>query len=297
MQREDIERLREQVSCAIALEQAGFAIDLKESTRRAVKFRRRGEIIIVTHEGRGWFDPLSDRKGDIFALIGLLQPGNFQATLAAVEALAGVQPLYPTWRARTSRRTAADISTRWAARPLLCQGARAHHYLSRMRAIPRRVLQQATDARLIRQGPSGSAWFAHQDNDGRISGWEERGPVWRGFSTGGAKTLFRFGNSVGGRLCVTEAAIDALSLSALEGRRADTLYTSTAGGWSPATESAVTLLAGDLDLVVAATDSNSQGEAYADRLRQIASSLDCGFQRLRPNAGDWNEDLQQRRTR
>ena len=297
MQREDIERLREQVSCAVALEQAGFAIDLKESTRRAVKFRRRGEIIIVTHEGRGWFDPLSDRKGDIFALIGLLQPGNFQATLAAVEALAGVQPLYPTWRARTSRGTAADISTRWVARPLLCQGARAHHYLSRIRAIPRRVLQHAIDARLIRQGPSGSAWFAHQDNDGRISGWEERGPVWRGFSTGGAKTLFRFGNSVGGRLCVTEAAIDALSLSALEGRRDDTLYASTAGGWSPATESAVTLLAGDLDLVVAATDSNSQGEAYADRLRQIASSLDCGFQRLRPNAGDWNEDLQQRRTR
>ncbi|MFS2177302.1 DUF3991 and toprim domain-containing protein [Rhizobium pisi] len=297
MQREDIERLREQVSCAVALEQAGFAIDLKESTRRAVKFRRRGEIIIVTHEGRGWFDPLSDRKGDIFALIGLLQPGNFQATLAAVEALAGVQPLHPTWRARTSRRMAADISTRWAARPLLCQGARAHDYLFRIRAIPRRVLQHAIDARLIRQGPSGSAWFAHQDNDGRISGWEERGPVWRGFSTGGAKTLFRFGNSVGGRLCVTEAAIDALSLSALEGRRDDTLYASTAGGWSPATESAVTLLAGDLDLVVAATDSNSQGEAYADRLRQIASSLDCGFQRLRPNAGDWNEDLQQRRTR
>ncbi|MFA1677442.1 toprim domain-containing protein [Rhizobium mongolense] len=119
--------------------------------------------------------------------------------------------------------------------------------------------------------------------------------MWRGFSTGGAKTLFRFGNSAGGRLCVTEGAIDALSLSALEGRRADTLYASTAGGWSPATESAVTLLAGDLDLVVAATDRNSQGEAYADKLRQIASRQGCGFQRLRPIAGDWNEDLQQGR--
>ncbi|OWK25540.1 hypothetical protein AJ87_08960 [Rhizobium yanglingense] len=97
------------------------------------------------------------------------------------------------------------------------------------------------------------------------------------------------------RLCVTEAAIDALSLSALEGRRADTLYASTAGGWSPATEGAVTLLAGGLDLVVAATDRNSQGEVYADKLRQIASRQDCGFQRLRPIAGDWNEDLQQRR--
>ncbi|MFA1625877.1 DUF3991 domain-containing protein [Rhizobium mongolense] len=293
MQREDIERLRERVSCAVALEQAGFEIDLKESTRRAVKFRRGGDIIIVTHEGRGWFDPLSDRKGDVFALIGFLQPGDFRAALTAVGALAGVQPLHR--RPRTSRGTAADITERWSARPLLRRGARAHDYLSRMRAIPRPVLQRAIDGRLIRQGPSGSAWFAHQDNDGRISGWEERGPVWRGFSTGGAKTLFRFGNSAGGRLCVTEAAIDALSLSALEGRRADTLYASTAGGWSPATESAVTLLAGALDLVVAATDRNSQGEAYADKLRQIASRQDCGFQRLRPIAGDWNEDLQQGR--
>ncbi|MFA1677441.1 hypothetical protein ACDY97_33330 [Rhizobium mongolense] len=131
MQREDIERLRERVSCAVALEQAGFEIDLKESTRRAVKFRRGGDIIIVTHEGRGWFDPLSDRKGDVFALIGFLQPGDFRATLTAVGALAGVQPLHPTWRPRTSRGTAADITERWSARSLLRQGARAHAYLSR----------------------------------------------------------------------------------------------------------------------------------------------------------------------
>ncbi|MCV9947577.1 hypothetical protein [Rhizobium sp. BT-175] len=59
MNRRKIEALRDQVSCAAVLEQAGFAIDVKESTRRAIKCRRGREIIIVTHEGRGWFDPLS----------------------------------------------------------------------------------------------------------------------------------------------------------------------------------------------------------------------------------------------
>ena len=36
-------------------------------------------------------------------------------------------------------------------------------------------------------------WAAHLDNDGVVTGWEERGPQWRGFSTGGVKVLFRFG--------------------------------------------------------------------------------------------------------
>ncbi|WP_204278125.1 hypothetical protein, partial [Escherichia coli] len=61
--------LRDRVLCAAVLENAGFAIDLKESTRRAVKYRRSGKIVIVIHEGRGWFDPLSDAKGDVFSLV------------------------------------------------------------------------------------------------------------------------------------------------------------------------------------------------------------------------------------
>ena len=43
---------------------------LKESTRKAVKYRRGGDIIIVIHDGNGWFDALSDAKGDVFSLVG-----------------------------------------------------------------------------------------------------------------------------------------------------------------------------------------------------------------------------------
>jgi hypothetical protein len=294
MERHEIEMLREKVSCAVVLEQAGFQVDLKESTRRAVKYRRGSEIAIVTHGGKGWFDPLSDRKGDVFALVGRLQPGDFPTTLRAVEALAGVQTSQRVWTAPGPHRNPGGISERWSARTLLRPGLPAYEYLAEVRAIPPVVIHRAINARLIRQGPFGSAWFAHDDDCGRVCGWEERGPEWRGFSSGGTKVLFRFGGRSSARLCVTEAAIDALSLAAIEHARVDTLYASTAGGWSPATEEAVKLLAGRVDLLVAATDRNNQGEAYADMLRWIALGQDCGFQRLRPRRDDWNEDLKER---
>jgi len=135
-------------------------------------------------------------------------------------------------------------------------------------------------------------WAAHVDSNGQVVGWEERGPEWRGFSTGGSKVLFRIGPSDATRLCVTEAAIDAMSLAAIEGPREGTLYLSTGGGWSPATDAALRKLVSRQDLtLVAATDANSQGDAYADRLRALAEASGGDWQRLRPSADDWNELL------
>ena len=69
MEKAELEELREKVNCGAVLETAGFAVDLKESTRKAVKYRRGDDIIIVIHEGKGWFDPLSEAKGDVFRLV------------------------------------------------------------------------------------------------------------------------------------------------------------------------------------------------------------------------------------
>ncbi len=108
----------------------------------------------------------------------------------------------------------------------------------------------------------------------------------------GAKVLFRLGSQRAKRLCVTEAAIDAMSLAAIEGLRTDSLYLSTGGGWSPRTEEALYNLASRPDvLLVAATDGNPQGELYAERLRQLADKAGSGWRRLRPTAGDWNDVL------
>jgi len=294
VERQEIERLRETLSCAVAVEDAGFELDEKTSTRRAMKYRRGGEIIIVIHGGKGWFDPLSERKGDVFDLIRWLVSGSFARCLEVAAELAGRPVIEPRWHAPSRPSDPKTLIARWLARPSLRPGLPAFDYLARERAIPTAIVRRAARDGVLCQGPSGSAWFAHQDDGGRVCGWEERGPHWRGFSSGGGKGLFQLGARSSVRICVTEAAIDALSLAALEGTRANTLYVSTAGGWAPATEKAVQHHARHAEILVAATDNDSQGEAYADRVRHVAHREGCDFQRLRPRLEDWNHALQER---
>jgi hypothetical protein len=297
MRRTEIDDLKERVGCGAVLESSGFAIDIKESTRRAVKYRRDAEIIIVTHYGKGWFDPLGDAKGDIFSLAERLYRVGFVEGFERVAGLVGFRSAEPVWRARP-KRPPHDVSLpeRWAARRRPWRGSSTWRYLCEQRFLPPAVVQAALAADLLREGPYGSMWAAHTDEGGVVEGWEERGPDWRGFASGGAKTLFRFGAPAALRLCVTEAAIDAMSLAAIEGIREGTLYLSTGGGWSSQTDAALQALASRTGaLLVAATDANQQGESYAERLATLAEAASCDWQRLKPSADDWNEVLKERR--
>lgn len=296
MRKAEIEGLKEKVSCGAALERAGFRIDVKESTRRAVKYRRGGEIVIVTHEGRGWFDPLSDDKGDVFFLVERLDHVGFVEGVESVALLVGFQPTAPIWRKHCNGRSPdMSLSDRWVARRRPWPSSSTWRYLCGNRFIPPNVVRAAISADLVREGPYGSMWAAHTDDAGIVCGWEERGPEWRGFSTGGSKTLFRLGARDALRLCVTEAAIDAMSLAAFEGLREGSLYLSTGGGWSPLTDAALRTLASRPGAtLVAATDANDQGETFAQRLRDLAESAGCTWQRLRPTSDDWNEALQEK---
>ncbi|MBP1861536.1 DUF3991 and toprim domain-containing protein [Rhizobium herbae] len=297
MEKAEIQALRVRVGCSALLEHEGFAIDLKESTRRAVKFRRDDDIIIVIHDDKGWFDARSDAKGDVFALASYLIGGGFSEALAAVGGLVAYQPTLPAWE-RPSRvlTGTAPITQRWEQRKRPWRASATWSYLTQSRAIPWHIVRKAIDADLIREGPYGSLWAKHADGADQVVGWEERGPDWRGFATGGAKQLFRFGVTTARRICVTEAAIDAMSLAAIEEARGDTLYVSTGGGWSPLTAQALEILASQRNAqLVAATDNNVQGEVFADRIRQMAEVAGCDFSRLRPRAEDWNEELKERR--
>lgn len=297
MKRDEIEKLREAVSCTALLEQAGFAVDMKESTRRAIKFRRGAEIIIVTHEGRGWFDPLSDDKGDVFALACLLKRVGFAEAVELVGDLIGYKAAPILWKKPPPKVEPANIMARWQGRRIPAPGSGTWRYLCWSRMIPVSILRSAIIQGVVREGPFGSMWAAHTHSAGLVAGWEERGSDWRGFSTGGSKVLFRLGAQDAVRLCVTEAAIDAMSLAAVENLRDDSLYLSTGGGWSPKTEAAlVALLARPGAELVCATDANNQGDAYARRLQALAVQFNSPYLRLRPPADDWNEVLQGRRT-
>jgi hypothetical protein len=304
-QDEDIERLKASVNCAVLLERLPpvWQLDRAESSRRNLKYRRgEGEIVIVNHDGRGWWDPLSERKGDIFSLIRHLEPGlSFREACGVLRGFAGIQAGFPeVLRERRTRVSLVSVAQRWDRRPPLSRGSPTWHYLTEHRGLPETVLIAARLADAIRQGPRGSAWFAHRDGTGRLTGIEMRGADYRNFSAGGGKTLFRLPGGPGplSRIAVCEAAIDALSLAAIEGSRRDTLYTATAGGMGPATIAALRQLlqarsAGPAVTLVPATDADTAGGRYAARLAELAVEAEVRATRLLPPGGmnDWNDVL------
>ena len=57
---------------------------------------RRGEILIVNHDGRGWWDPQSAAKGDIFDLVQYLDPNlNFGQVRRELRRFVSVVPTFP----------------------------------------------------------------------------------------------------------------------------------------------------------------------------------------------------------
>src|SRR5277367_3234742 len=126
-QDKDIERLKAEVSCAVLLERLPpvWRLDRAESTRRSLKYRRgEGEIVIINHDGRGWWDPLSDRKGDIFTLIRHLDPSlNFGAACRMLRGFMGIAPAFPeVLRARRTRTSHLPVDARWERRLPLSRG-------------------------------------------------------------------------------------------------------------------------------------------------------------------------------
>ena len=158
-------------------------------------------------------------------------------------------------------------------------------------------------AGVLREGPVGSAWFAHFDRAGAVAHVDVRGPTYKGSLTGGVKSLFRLplkGQPLP-RLVVTEAAIDALSIATLESLRRDTLYAATGGGMGPGTVQAIERLLGHMAqwpdaLLAGAIDANRAGERYAARHAELAAAAGVAFERLAPSTGtDWNDVLLQQR--
>lgn len=315
----EIRELKEKVSCAVLLERlgAGWVLDKAESTRNCLKYRRGGEVLIVNHQGRGWWDPhraWDDRqgRGDVFTLAQRLQPElNFGQVRRVLRGLIGVRPAYPLHGRERGGESVLPVTERWARRPLLSRGSAVWRYLAGTRGLPDAVLLAASRTDAVREGARASAWFAHRDHAGRLTGIEMRGPLWRGFAKCATKTLFRLPGCTAAdtgagprpaRLCVTEAAIEAMSLAALEGLRADTLYLGVAGGMGPETVRALQQLLGErsgdpVAVMVAATNADAAGERYAERLAAMAGAAAVRSERLPPTGGenDFNDALRKGR--
>src|SRR3984885_4549763 len=141
----EIEWLKAGVNCAALLERLPpvWRLDHAESTRRSLKYRRgAGEIVIVNHDGRGWWDPLSEAKGDIFTLVRHLDPGlNFVAARRVLRGFAGIEPAFPAaLRQRRTRASHLPVAERWERRQHLSRGSPVWRYLAAQRGLPDTIL-------------------------------------------------------------------------------------------------------------------------------------------------------------
>ena len=208
-------------------------------------------------------------------------------------------------------RRRVDVSDREALAPHLEGVAAVHHCIhgSKYRASAWRAELPAAElgaarADAVREGPYASAWFAHRDGEGRLTGIEMRGPNYRGFSADGDKSLFRLqlGVEAPTRLTVLEAPIKVMGLAALEGLRTDTLYVGTAGGMGPLTlaclrQEMAALTRHPGAVLVAATDADPAGERYAVRLAELAGEAGLPVERKAPvGHKDWDAVLKARGT-
>jgi hypothetical protein len=131
----EIEELRDKVHCAVVLERTPppWKLDRKESTRRSLKYRRgKREILIVSHGGKGWWDPTSEARGDVFGLVQRLEPGlNFGHVRKRLREFAGLSPSFPA-ADRAGRRTDPNrpAAERWAERKAVRPNSPAWRFLS-----------------------------------------------------------------------------------------------------------------------------------------------------------------------
>jgi hypothetical protein len=158
----EIEWLKAHVSCGVVLERLPpvWRLDWAESTRRSLTYRRgEGEIVIVNHDGRGWWDPLSDAKGDIFTLVRHLEPAlTFPDARRVLHDFAGIAPAFPEMpRTRRTRAPGTPVAERWERCQKLSRGSPAWRYLSEQRGLPEAVLLTTRAADAVREGPHGGA--------------------------------------------------------------------------------------------------------------------------------------------
>jgi hypothetical protein len=136
----EIERLRTEVSCATLLERLPppWLLDRAESTKNCLKYRRgAGEVIIVNHEGRGWWDPQSDARGDIFDLVQHFDPGlNFGQVRKLLRPFIGLSASYPAApRGRDRESSSPAPAERWARRPTLRPASPGWRYRRKHRPL------------------------------------------------------------------------------------------------------------------------------------------------------------------
>lgn len=97
----------------------------------------------------------SEARGDIFGLAQRREQGlNFGHVRKRLRQGAGVPPQFPSAkRGSKAPSPGQSIAQRWASRPVVRPNSLTWRYLALKRGLPGSVIQAATDACVLREGP------------------------------------------------------------------------------------------------------------------------------------------------
>ena len=297
---EELERFKSDINLVEYALAVGYEYDRYRSTRSsAVLEHSNGDKVVITtdRDGHGIYFSVRDER-DNGTIIDFIQ--NRQH-LNLVEVRSELRP----W---LKGRLLSNVDTASISKPEAIssdrvqileklskmQVATRHPYLKH-RGISGNTLADSRFEGTVYLDSRGNAIFPHHDRDG-VTGFEGRNHDFKGFSSGGNKSIWRSNLYTSDRrLVVVESPIDALSYHQLY-QKPDTRYIATGGSVGERQlefiKSVFERAASRGMEIEIATDKDEAGEKLYEQLLERVPN-DAKVSRVTPNKHkDWNELLQ-----
>lgn len=299
--RYELERFKRDIDLTAFAASKGYRIDPRESSAssRVLRHDGSGDKLIVGKAADGHWQYFSVRDRDDNGTIVDFVQRRERKSLGEIrrelrqwthtpqpEAPAATRPVQPVIRDRNA--VAAELT-----RSRLLE---SHPYLE-SRGLVRATLGSPRFRGTWRMDSSrhGNVIFPHHDERG-LSGFEVKNHGFTGFAKGGDKGIWSSKVSPGDqRLVIAESAIDALSYHQVN-PHPKTRYISFAGALNAhqpgLIESSISWMPAG-STVVAATDKDAAGEAFAKSISELcAKHSHVTYERHAPRLGkDWNDHL------
>lgn len=168
---------------------------------------------------------------------------------------------------------------KWTRSSRVEPGSPVFKYLTETAGIAPGIIDAAGQTDGLREGPNGTAWFAHRSIDGTVTGVNGEGPDFKVMLKGSRKTLYRLpGSDNTSRVVLTERPLETLAVAQIEKLRPDTLYVGTGGALSQGSLEALKAeLARIKDLpdaeLAVATGRSTEGAFIAVQGRKLAEEI------------------------
>lgn len=304
MRDEELERMKKEIDLrAYASARLGYELSKRESSRGSAVMRHpesHDKIIIKLGTDGHWqyYSVRDDRdNGTIIDFVQFRRKLNLGDVRKELRPWLGQSPLPgPIFPALS--KTEKDRGKVEAAFFVMRDSTNGHPYLEHRRGISVRTITQSRFNGRIRMDKRGNAVFPHFDADG-LSGYELRNVNFKGFSSGGRKSLWLSHEFPDDRCLVfCESAIDALSYAELFPDE-HTRYASVGGKLNPPQAELIRSAAARMPHgaeVVAAMDADDEGRklaAIVEKAVELTGRADLGFRLEEPSGfKDFNDQLQ-----